>query len=177
MRMAWCFVSLVTLFNSFPARGKLCHLLISFVNSLDPDQARQNVGPDLDPNSFDTLMVFLKDFFEKVNLKKKKKTQMTKKHAKLPSMQRVKSYQDNEEKIMKGSTQWSIVVISWNPPLAGLELVTAWSKVRSANSSAMQTLLHSQDTITNWRPSVWFLFKSYFSLLTGMLFHCMLHLL
>ena len=25
-------------------------LLISFANSLDPDQARQNVGPDLDPN-------------------------------------------------------------------------------------------------------------------------------
>ena len=28
----------------------LCHLLITFANSLDPDQARQNVGPDLDPN-------------------------------------------------------------------------------------------------------------------------------
>ena len=28
----------------------LC-LLITFANSLDPDQARQNVGPDLDPNS------------------------------------------------------------------------------------------------------------------------------
>ena len=26
----------------------LC-LLITFANSLDPDQARQNVGPDLDP--------------------------------------------------------------------------------------------------------------------------------
>ena len=25
-------------------------LLITFANSLDPDQARQNVGPDLDPN-------------------------------------------------------------------------------------------------------------------------------
>ena len=37
-------------FNSFPANGVFCRLLISFANSLDPDQARQNVGPDLDPN-------------------------------------------------------------------------------------------------------------------------------
>ena len=36
--------------NSLPASGKFCHLLIIFANSLDPDQARQNVGPDLDPN-------------------------------------------------------------------------------------------------------------------------------
>ena len=27
-----------------------CRLLIIFANSLDPDQAQQNVGPDLDPN-------------------------------------------------------------------------------------------------------------------------------
>ena len=27
-----------------------CRLLITFANSLDPDQAKQNVGPDLDPN-------------------------------------------------------------------------------------------------------------------------------
>ena len=27
-----------------------CRLMINLVNSLDPDQARQNVGPDLDPN-------------------------------------------------------------------------------------------------------------------------------
>ena len=46
---------------------------------------------------FDTLMVmmvFLKDFFEKVNmvnLKKKNIPQMTKKHAKLPSMQSFKT--------------------------------------------------------------------------------------
>ena len=26
-----------------------CRLLITFANKLDPDQARQNVGPDLDP--------------------------------------------------------------------------------------------------------------------------------
>ena len=44
-----CFV-----FNSLPARGYSCCLLITFANcfanSLDPDQARQNVGPELDPN-------------------------------------------------------------------------------------------------------------------------------
>ena len=53
--------------NSFPARGDFCRLLITFANSLDPDQARQNVGPDLDPN-FLHMMVFMKDLFEKVNL-------------------------------------------------------------------------------------------------------------
>ena len=37
-------------FNSLPASGNLCYLLIIFAISLDPDQARQNVGPDLDPN-------------------------------------------------------------------------------------------------------------------------------
>ena len=33
---------------------------------MDPDQARQNVGPNLDPNCL-TLMVFLKIFLEKVD--------------------------------------------------------------------------------------------------------------
>ena len=36
--------------NSFPTSGDFCCLLITFANNLDPDQARQNVGPDLDPN-------------------------------------------------------------------------------------------------------------------------------
>ena len=27
-----------------------CHLLITFANSLDPDQDQQNIGPDLVPN-------------------------------------------------------------------------------------------------------------------------------
>ena len=35
---------------SLPATGNFCHLLICFENSLDPVQARQNVGPDLDAN-------------------------------------------------------------------------------------------------------------------------------
>ena len=42
-------------FNSLPASGDFCHLLITFANSLDPDQARQNVGPDLDPNCLTPL--------------------------------------------------------------------------------------------------------------------------
>ena len=37
-------------FNSLHARGEFCCLLITFANSLEPDQARQNVGPVLDPN-------------------------------------------------------------------------------------------------------------------------------
>ena len=42
-----------------------CRLLMNFMNSLDPDQARQNVGSDSDPNCL-RLMVFLKEMFEKV---------------------------------------------------------------------------------------------------------------
>ena len=61
---------------------KFCCPLITFANTLDPDQARQNVGPDLNPNLFDILMVFLKENFDNVNFENKK-------HAKLPSLQRV----------------------------------------------------------------------------------------
>ena len=32
------------------SRLEFCLLLITFANSLDPDQDRQNIGPDLDPN-------------------------------------------------------------------------------------------------------------------------------
>ena len=49
-------------FNSMPTE---CHLVITFANSLDPDQARHSVGPDLGSNCFNTLMVFLKEFFQK----------------------------------------------------------------------------------------------------------------
>ena len=42
--------SWLLVFNSFLASGDFCCLLINFANSLDPDQARQNVGPDLGPN-------------------------------------------------------------------------------------------------------------------------------
>ena len=36
--------------NSLLASGDFCRLLMIFANSLDPDQDRQNVGPDLGPN-------------------------------------------------------------------------------------------------------------------------------
>ena len=39
-----------SIFNYLPASGNFCDLLITFANSLDPDQARQNAGSDLDPN-------------------------------------------------------------------------------------------------------------------------------
>ena len=54
-------------FNSLPASGKFCCPLITFANSLDPDQSPQNVGPGLDPKCVNTLMVFLKEFFKKVD--------------------------------------------------------------------------------------------------------------
>ena len=38
-----------------------CHLSITFANSLDPDQVQGFVGSELD-----TLMVFLKNFREKI---------------------------------------------------------------------------------------------------------------
>ena len=31
--------------DSYLERESFCHLLITFANSLDPDQAQQNVGP------------------------------------------------------------------------------------------------------------------------------------
>ena len=40
------------LFSSLPTRGHFCCLLITIANSLNPDQARQNVGPEMDPNCF-----------------------------------------------------------------------------------------------------------------------------
>ena len=39
----------VVLYLTLPIREDFCCLLITFANSLDPDQARQNMGPDLDP--------------------------------------------------------------------------------------------------------------------------------
>ena len=41
-----CMVSL----NSFLSSGDFCRLLITFANNLNPNQDRQNVGSDLDPN-------------------------------------------------------------------------------------------------------------------------------
>ena len=72
--------------NSLPASGNSCCLLITFANSLDADQAGQNIGPDLDPDCLILWWYSWKIFFEKIMLKKKI-PQMTKKHAKLSSMQ------------------------------------------------------------------------------------------
>ena len=38
-----------SVFNSLPSSGDIYHLLITFANSLDTDQAQHKVGPDLDP--------------------------------------------------------------------------------------------------------------------------------
>ena len=42
-----------------------CRLLITFANRLDPDQARQDVWPDLDPICLTLRWYFLKIFLEK----------------------------------------------------------------------------------------------------------------
>ena len=54
----------ISIINSLPASVNFCHLLIIFANSLDQDQDRQDVGPDLEPNCV-TLIVLLKEFFRK----------------------------------------------------------------------------------------------------------------
>ena len=52
----------VTLFlNSFHASGDFCPRLITFANSLDPDQVGQNVAPGSGSRPFGTLVVFLKE--------------------------------------------------------------------------------------------------------------------
>ena len=54
--------------------------LITFAKSLGPDQTRQNLGPDLDPNCLTPIKAFLKEIFEKVDFEKKQ--QVTKKQEK-----------------------------------------------------------------------------------------------
>ena len=61
------------------ASGDFCLLLIIFANSLDPDQDRQTVGPDLDPNHL-TLIVFLQDILEIVNFERSADNNKTLKH-------------------------------------------------------------------------------------------------
>ena len=41
---------------SLPACVKFYHLLKTFASSLDPDQAQQNVGPELDQNCLSLLL-------------------------------------------------------------------------------------------------------------------------
>ena len=80
-RMASVFSISKISFNSFVYQ---CRLLITLANSLDPDQARRIIAPDLGPNS-DIQMVFQKEFFQNVNFEKNQ--QKTKKRETLPNMQ------------------------------------------------------------------------------------------
>ena len=62
-------------FGVFILSSNFCCLLITFANSLDPDQDQQNVGPDLDPNCLtDTLGVVLKEFFKREKFEKIQQT-------------------------------------------------------------------------------------------------------
>ena len=67
-----------------PASGDLCRLLMTSTNSLDPDQDRQKVGPDQDPNCFTSL------WYEKKRFRKKLGS-LQQKHEKIPSMQELMS--------------------------------------------------------------------------------------
>ena len=60
--------NLVVATNSFLASSNFCRQLITFTNSLDPDQNEQNVFQRSGSKLFDTLIAVLKEFFEKVNL-------------------------------------------------------------------------------------------------------------
>ena len=42
---------------------QICRLLLTFANSLDPDQAKHNFQSNLEQNMFDTQMVLLIIFF------------------------------------------------------------------------------------------------------------------
>ena len=55
--------------NSLPTE---CHLLITFANSLDSDQARQNLRPDWDWICLTLRWYSFKEFTEKVDFEKKK---------------------------------------------------------------------------------------------------------
>ena len=56
--------------NSFLASHDFFCLLITFANHLDPEQGQQIDSLYLDPNCL-TLIVFLKEFFEKNDFEKK----------------------------------------------------------------------------------------------------------
>ena len=69
--LLWSIVCVVQrLTRSLPANDIFCGLSITNANSLDPDQARQNIGPDLDPNC-EFLVIFQTEFFENVKFEKK----------------------------------------------------------------------------------------------------------
>ena len=53
------------------SRKSFCHLLIPFANSLDPDQDQHPSQSFSASKPFDTLIVFLTEFFQKSNFEKK----------------------------------------------------------------------------------------------------------
>ena len=66
----------------------LCPLLITFTNNLDPDQARQNVGPDLNQNC---LTHCIPEFLNIEFGERKKTGRRTDNISNIASMQREKS--------------------------------------------------------------------------------------
>ena len=52
----------IYIYKTVLTSGNFCCLLITFANSLDPDQIRQSVSPDLGPYCF-TLRVLLREIF------------------------------------------------------------------------------------------------------------------
>ena len=75
-------------------------MLITFANSLDLYQARQNFGYKLS----DILNVFRKEVFEIVNLERKNQQTTKKNHAKFPSMQRIEHFLSGQSNCLKCST-------------------------------------------------------------------------
>ena len=92
LRMHLCLAGIITIFTfcyrSMNFRRYFHSLSPSVVcKQFGPDQARQNGWPDLNPNCL-TLIVYLKEFFEKIDFEKNQQT--TKKREKFPRGQRVK---------------------------------------------------------------------------------------
>ena len=63
------FIHISQFINSFLASGDFCHLPIIFANSLDPDQDRHKVGPDLNKNVWHSDSV-TERVYGKVNFEK-----------------------------------------------------------------------------------------------------------
>ena len=67
--LSWIITSSIIVLLTLSLLTATCHLLITFSNSLNPDQDRQTVGPDLDPNCLTLYSVPVKMFL-KVNFEK-----------------------------------------------------------------------------------------------------------
>ena len=65
-----------------------CYLLITFAKSLDQGQARQNVGPDLDPNCL-TLWWYFRKIYLKMLILKNSADNKNQQHGKSPNMQTI----------------------------------------------------------------------------------------